>query len=319
MAKLAGAAHGERWDIAPPEVEQLEAEWWAKYAWLENDYAWVQPPSVRKALRSHYLSHILKRIPRDGTIIDFGCGPAWLAILLCELGARHVVGVDNSSAQIALARENVAQAGLRGKIDFIDTMSADLVKSAKGLIMHGVLHHLSGQEIDSFADMIASNVGPDSKIFILEPVLGSDRYGIWSLPYKLLLLFRSLRGQSSEEQTIRARLQSRSDGPRHPGYGVSPKERPFQVGELERRLGRRFKVSRGKPVLFNSVRVAMELLLLAKTRPRTAGFLLRYGLPPYMIWERASFLFAPRALWNGWVFCLFEATPLNSGAPSGAR
>jgi 2-polyprenyl-3-methyl-5-hydroxy-6-metoxy-1,4-benzoquinol methylase len=300
---------GERWDVAPPEVERLEADWWGKYAWLENDYAWVHPPEVRKILRSHYLRGIVKSVPKDETIIDFGCGAGWLSILLYELGARHVIGVDNSSAQIAIAKQKAAEAGLAGKIDFIDTVNPDILKSAHALIIHGVLHHLAGSEIESFSQMIAANVSSGSKIFILEPVMGSERYMMWSLPYKLLEMFRKLRGQGPEELKIRAMLDSRGDGPRHPGYGVSPKERPFRVGELERRLEPRFKVTRGKPVLLNSVRVATELLLMAETKPKTAKFLMRFGLGPYMLWERLSFLFAPKRLWNGWVFCLFEATP----------
>ena len=84
---------------------------------------------------------------------------------------------------------------------------------------------------------------------------------------------------------------------------------PFQVGELELRLSSRFYITKGQPVLFLSVRIAMELLLLGKTHPRLAAALMRFGLPLYMMWERLSFTFAPPGLWRGWVFCLVEARP----------
>jgi 2-polyprenyl-3-methyl-5-hydroxy-6-metoxy-1,4-benzoquinol methylase len=307
MAQDVAAPKGARLDVMPAEVEQLEAEWWEKHAWLEDEYAWVHPPDIRNTLRKHYLRKIVASIGGNGTIVDFGCGAGWLAILLAQLGANHVIGVDNSPAQIALARSKAEAAGQTHKITFFDTIDAPVLRSADAVVIHGVLHHLSGNEIDAFAALLQENIRQDTKIFLVEPVHGKLRYLPWSLPYHLLRLTAKLRRQTAEERRTRALLDGRGDGPRFPGYGVAPKEIPFEVGELERRLETRFEVTPGRPVLFFSVRVVMELLLCARTYPRVAHFCTRFGLPLYMGWERLSFRFAPKALWRGWVFCLFEA------------
>jgi SAM-dependent methyltransferase len=310
--KHAEAGDGRRWNIAPPEVEQLEAEWWTKYAWLEEEYAWVHPPEVRHLLRKHYLQRIVASIPTDGTIVDYGCGPGWIAILLAQHGAKHIIGVDNAPAQIAIARRKAEEAGQTNKIDFIDTIDPLALQSADAVVIHGVLHHLSWTEIDAFTALLQENVKKECKIFMLEPVQGKHRYLPWSLPYYAVRLASKLRTQSPEEKRIRALLNSRGDGPRYPGYGVAPKEMPFRVGELEQRLGSRFDVSRGKPVLFLSVPLVTELLLFTKTYPRLGKFCIRLGIPFYVAWERLSFSFAPADLWNGWVFCLYEAKPRNA-------
>jgi SAM-dependent methyltransferase len=238
-------------------------------------------------------------------------GVGWLSILLAQLGAEHVIGVDNSAAQIEIARNKAEEAGQARKIDFFDTIDPKALKSADAVVLHGVLHHLSWAEIDAFSMLLFENLRADCMIFILEPVSGTRTYLPWSLPYYFMRVVALLRKQELEERRIRALLNSRGEGPRYPGYGVSPKEMPFQIGELEGRLGSRFDVGPAKPVLFFSVRVAMELLLLAETYPRLAKFLIRFGLPPYMAWERFSFAFALPDLWCGWVFCLYEAKPRN--------
>lgn len=312
MSSQGSATVVPRWDVTPPEVEQLEAEWWAKYSWLEDEYAWVHPPGIRYALRQRYLKRIIESIPKDGTIVDFGCGPGWLAILLAECGAKHVIGVDNAPAQIAIAVKKAAESGQADKLDFFDAVDPRTLRQADAVVMHGVLHHLSWTEIDSLAALLRENVRDTCKIFMLEPVEGKGRYLPWSIPYHLVRLSAKLRGQGSEETRIRQLLNSRGDGPRYPGHGVAPKEMPFQVGEIERRLGSRFDVTQGQPVLFFSVRIVMELLLLSKTHPRLAAVCMRAGLPLYMAWERLSFALAPRTLWRGWVFCLFEAKPRPS-------
>jgi SAM-dependent methyltransferase len=309
MEKFDNSSFPSRWDDAPDDVELLEAEWWKRFSWLEDEYAWVHPPDVRHILRRGYLEHIISSIPKDGTIIDYGCGPGWLAILLAQLGAKNVIGVDNAPAQIEIAEKKAKESGQDQKIVFHKEIAEDEFQSADAVIVHGVLHHLSWNQIDEFIERLHRNVPNRCKIFILEPVQGKSRYLPWSLPWHLFRLSAKYRKQGPEEKRVRLLLDSRGDGPRYSGHGVSPKEMPFQVGELEKRLAHQFEIPAGRPVLFFSVRVAMELVLLSKTHPRLAAVCTRLLLPLYMAWERLSFVFAPAGLWSGWVFCLFEATP----------
>ena len=135
-------------------MERLEAEWWAKYSWLEDEYAWVHPPEIRYTLRRHYLKRIIDSIPQGGTIVDFGCGPGWLAILLAKCGAKHVIGIDNAPAQIKIALKKAADAGQSEKIDFFDTVDPETLRQADAVVIHGVLHHLSWTEIDALAVLL---------------------------------------------------------------------------------------------------------------------------------------------------------------------
>lgn len=307
MPEVIANTFGERWETAPPEVEQLEAAWWEKYAWLEDEYAWVHSPDVRQILRQHYLKMLIASIPRGGAIVDFGCGPGWLAILLAQLGAERVVGIDNAPAQLAIAKKRVEEAGLSSKVQLLNAADPEVYRIADVLVVHGVLHHLSKTEIADFLALLRANLRPGARIFLLEPVLGKLSYRPWSVLHRLICASSTRRRQSEEEKRLRALLESRGDGPRYPGYGVAPKERPFVPGELESYLAPHFTFESRKPVLFLSVRVATELLLLGKTYPWLSRAMIKIGLPAYMAWERLSLKFVPNELWNGWVFCLFEA------------
>jgi 2-polyprenyl-3-methyl-5-hydroxy-6-metoxy-1,4-benzoquinol methylase len=298
-----------RMDVVPAEVDALEAKWWAEFAYLEDEIAWVHPPEVRRSLRKHYLRRIITEIPLNGIIVDFGCGVGWLAILLAQLGAKRVIGVDNAPAQIELAKRAAKQASVENIVSFELGLDDATCRAADVVIFHGILHHLTWREFDTLFEDLHAKLGPKTCVLICEPVLGSKDYGFWSIPLKLVGRVARMRYQSAEELRLRRELGRRGEGPRLPGYGVAPKETPFRVNEIENRLSREFDVISEGPVLFRSLEVAIEFLLLTKTYPRSGRFCLRWLLPVYMFWERFSFNFVPRALWQGWVFCLYKAVP----------
>jgi len=54
----------------------------------------------------------LAPLPGDWTVLDVGCGPGRYLLALARAGARQVTGVDVSEEMIALARAEMAAAGL---------------------------------------------------------------------------------------------------------------------------------------------------------------------------------------------------------------
>ncbi len=80
-------------------------------------------------------------VPREGVIIDLGCGIGLFSnLLVLKAHERHVVGVDGDHAKIEIARQTVKQ---RTNIRF---QYADLGKCelppCRSVVLYDVLHHL---------------------------------------------------------------------------------------------------------------------------------------------------------------------------------
>lgn len=60
----------------------------------------------------------LAPLPGAWTVLDVGCGPGRYAVALARAGADHVTGVDVSAEMIALARAEVARAGVEDRCSF---------------------------------------------------------------------------------------------------------------------------------------------------------------------------------------------------------
>ena len=79
--------------------------------------------------------------PKEGLIIDLGCGIGLFAnLLVLKANGRHVVGIDGDHTKIAIARETVKQ---RKNICFqcLDLGKLELPR-CRGVVLYDVLHHL---------------------------------------------------------------------------------------------------------------------------------------------------------------------------------
>jgi ubiquinone/menaquinone biosynthesis C-methylase UbiE len=94
---------------------------------------------------------------RGGDLLDVGTGPARIPIVLCQADpAARVLGVDLAESMIALARHNVAAAGVAGRI-------ACLQGDAKALPLPGgrfeavlsntIIHHIP-EPAPALAEMV---------------------------------------------------------------------------------------------------------------------------------------------------------------------
>ena len=95
--------------MSPPGVDEQELAWWQEFSDVEEEFCWAQTPQIQRLLRGHYVRQITQSIRPRGTVLEFGCGTGWLAMLLAEGGARRVFGVDFSPTQIETAKRRCAE------------------------------------------------------------------------------------------------------------------------------------------------------------------------------------------------------------------
>lgn len=86
---------------------------------------------------------VLARLPDKGVILDLGVGTGALLPAICT-NSRNVIGIDQSPAMLAEARQRVASEGLTARVDLrLGEMThlplAD--GSVDGVLLHLALHH----------------------------------------------------------------------------------------------------------------------------------------------------------------------------------
>ena len=90
---------------------------------------------------------INKNAPRAKRVLELGCGPGWLSILLSKMGYQ-VAGFDISDGMIAVAKENAAKQKLDTKFFIKDLEEIDQNQIGKNdvVIFYDALHHCSNDE-----------------------------------------------------------------------------------------------------------------------------------------------------------------------------
>lgn len=287
--------------------------WWCEYGDVEEEYCWVQTEQIQQLLRGPYLRRMVRAIPQGSRVLEIGCGSGWLSLLLARYGASRVHGVDLSLQQIQRARAAAAASAFRDRVSFsrgtlavADHLPDTELGRFDCLVAHGVLHHLSDDEIQellsSFAERWATS---DARIFIVEPVqyrpAGAPRTRLDAWVDRLIHLPRAgsrlgFRQFSPVETALITRIDTRGD---------SPKEAPFRPGELEALLAPHLQILRKTPVLNFSYLGAKNALLMGLSHPRRARLLLLPYLLLLALVERLILRLPPGATWLP-LFELFE-------------
>lgn len=86
---------------------------------------------------------VLECLPEDGVLLDLGVGTGALLPTLCT-GNRRVIGIDQSPAMLAEARNRVAAEGLKGQVELRLGEMAHLPLGDAGVdaaLLHLTLHH----------------------------------------------------------------------------------------------------------------------------------------------------------------------------------
>ncbi len=267
-----------------PQLDSQESEWWTLFADLEADFCWVQTPEIQRIIRSHYIRRIVDTLPADAEVLELGCGTGWLSRLVAEQGAKHVVGVDFSSAQLAIAERETKNAAASGRVEFIHLAgdkSLSLAGRFDGVICHAFLHHLSTAELKTVLEQAKAYLKPQGFLFLFEPFRESEklqagtrfRSADWLGARLANLAHPSGRLRrtpvSVREQQLRQRLCDRPWG--KGGRGPSPKEIPFTHPELEQLVSPCFNVVRRMPALIRAHQVAQEWLLMGESKKLSAA------------------------------------------------
>jgi len=305
------------------EIQDAELKWWKKYSNVEYKYAWVQLPWIQAILRGHYIREIISLCPKDGRIVELGCGMGWLSCVLAESGAHEVWGTDFSEAQIELANVEAKARNVSDRVKFVTANSAEQLESLGQfdvVIVHAFLHHLTVNEIAECLASIPKYLKKEGKFLVFEPVIewhpNHETFNIYEWFQRKLagVAHRGkrigLRHFSEEEILAKSLLDSRNEG-KLP-HGPSPKEMPFNEGELEEFLGRDFLILRKEKCIARSYLTVQEWLLRGLSHPVSTKILL-----PIVV--RAAAWLDRRVIRSGkissgtWVFSMFvcKSKPLT--------
>jgi SAM-dependent methyltransferase len=103
-----------------------------------------------------------------GRIVDLGCGPANITVLLAKkLPGVHVTGVDGAEAMLAHGRRAVTQAGLQDRV----ALTCGLIPGAvdgpfDAVVSNSLLHHLHHPEM--LWQEIARIAVPGAPVFLMD-------------------------------------------------------------------------------------------------------------------------------------------------------
>ena len=244
------------------EIDAIEEEWWNNHAHLV-EAVWAMPPILREAARRHYLQKVRKfflagNSNRPAKIIEIGCGSGWVGQMIAEPDVFHIMGIDLSRSQIALAEESAAQAGLQHCCDYYCANLADFTAEKKeenpGVLIHAILHHLSWRELDSLLEQITV-LGQGTKVFIYEPVyltkpakpmpalVRSQAARVAGIPLQQAQQAVSKHGEGYQADLAKA-VQNMCEYSDRQGWVLSPKEVVFQESELISLLSKYFHIRR---------------------------------------------------------------------------
>ena len=117
-------------------------------------------------------------------VLDYGCGPGYLAKFLVRDGARSVTGIDVSDAEIEQARERALENGVADKCRFLvaDAHATPFEDNSFDVIVgDSILHHL---ELRRALEEIRRILRPGGRAVFLEPLWHNPilRLGRWLTP-----------------------------------------------------------------------------------------------------------------------------------------
>lgn len=147
------------------------AEQKTKSLYIKNIWVWV---FAHIRFWTGSFRQIEQFVPKEGTIVDLGCGYGIFANYLgiCS-SKRKIVGVDKDDQKIKKAYHGLGNVSL--KIGDATKMN---FKNLDGLILHDVLHHLdSYREQESLLRKCISMLDEHGVLFVVE----IDNYSFWKL------------------------------------------------------------------------------------------------------------------------------------------
>jgi 2-polyprenyl-3-methyl-5-hydroxy-6-metoxy-1,4-benzoquinol methylase len=161
-------------------------------------------------LRQPFLEEIGQYLPRQGHILDLGCGFGLFSLYFAapETG-RHIVGIDLDARRINMARKSAEKLGLTNvSYEVSNVLEWDSRQRFDAIYLLDIVHHLPAERVPEFLShtrarlkdnglMIVKDVAPTPRYKMLftllldRLVVGMEPIRYWP-PHELMALLRTL-------------------------------------------------------------------------------------------------------------------------------
>ena len=112
----------------------------------------------------------------DKTILDIGCGPGKTALEF--KGSKKYIGIDISDQYIIDAKKNFSEFGefYCISVEKINEGPLKDINNIDMVIMKGIFHHLSDDQIDNLFLNLKTKLNKKAKIFSIDPTLIEGKF-----------------------------------------------------------------------------------------------------------------------------------------------
>jgi len=109
------------------------------------------------------LEHVCRKLKlRAGQkVIEAGCGLGALALHMAEHHGVNVIAYNNSSEQVAFARERSATLGLDDRVTFVEDDYRNIDERCDAFVSVGMLEHVGLTNFKTMGDLIKRSLKPD--------------------------------------------------------------------------------------------------------------------------------------------------------------
>ncbi len=256
-----------------PEWDRQEVEWWdANAAHIERIWGLSDP--LCRGARQKYIEHIRARFlqlkaARPLRILEIACGSGWPGRILASSELK-VTGMDFSEGQIQIARAKAAETG-QTNCDYVRMEISQLNEAFQsgqfdGAFIHCGIHHLCTVELTEFAELLGRSP-KGFPVILVEPVYLDRRHFLGRILGKAFNTLYDLLGafyftRSIQDKIVMRTTQDLCALATEKGWHFSPKETPFDVGEVQRLFSSSFEIKEIEPVTYFGLRAAQHLATL---------------------------------------------------------
>ncbi len=121
-------------------------------------------------LRQTFLQEIGQYLPREGRILDLGCGFGLFSLYFAmDAPTRHLTGVDLDSERIEAARQCASQLGVENvRYSVSNALDWKVTGPFDAIFMLDLIHHLPKHQVAGFLERVAQQVAPGGVLLLKE-------------------------------------------------------------------------------------------------------------------------------------------------------
>lgn len=145
--------------------------------WLDSDMQyscayWPDPDATLEAAQQAKMRHIAAKLALEPgqRVLDIGCGWGGMALYLNRIADVDVLGITLSKAQLQLARQRAAAAGVADKVRFELADYRDLKRTAGGrfdrIVSVGMFEHVGVPQFETYFRAVANLLHEDGVMLL---------------------------------------------------------------------------------------------------------------------------------------------------------